>query len=143
MGICICTNNEITPLSNVDVYVPVESDRQLDNTAMENNNIIEKLNEPYIRKEPIKKTLSKFKITKTLEKNKLSLSIIHVEQKISKQNTEKIKDDCYTFTRTKSDKVNMRHKNKILQKIEEDVKHKSLHRHEHSSNQHRLKYLSK
>ena len=58
MGICICTNNEITPLSNVDVYVPVESDRQLDNTAMENNNIIEKLNEPYIRKEPIKKTAS-------------------------------------------------------------------------------------
>ena len=66
MGICICS--EVTPLRSVDVPVEAESDCQLDNTAMENSNIIEKLNEPSSRKEPIKEVLSKFKIKKNSKK---------------------------------------------------------------------------
>ena len=54
--------SEITPLRSVDVPVVAESDCQLDSTAMENSNIIEKLNELSSLKEPIKKVLSKFKI---------------------------------------------------------------------------------
>ena len=57
------------------------------------------------------------------------MSIIHVDTNISHQNTKISKEDeeeVFSFTRTQSEKVNFRHKDNILQKIEEDVKQKKL-----------------
>ena len=56
------------------------------------------------------------------------MSIIHVDTNISHQNTKISKEneeEVFSFTRTQSEKVNFRHKDNILQKIEEDVKQKN------------------